>query len=293
MKKRLYVCSTVLLALLPFCGCPVMSNVAAPDAGARSPIAAERVVATPVISTSVGASGMSELLTICCETPGAAISYSADDGRSWQPYDGPVTLYTASSIQASAAADGYADSEIASAGGFHPRAIVVPFVFFKGEVATLRSSSTVIYSQSNIQAPGTWKVYTAPIGLTETSTLAVQGGMDRQGHPVPAPVRLSDDVNVTVMASTTSLADDWSSYSTDLWVTFSSPVQGTVTRAGEACVLEQPEVGNFSKYVIRAAAPGIYEVQMQSADHLYFRFQYVSGDATAEMPDKPPSEPGA
>jgi hypothetical protein len=253
MKKSLVAIPSVLLTMLSLGGCPAMSIVTASGSQEKSPAESAGVVATPAISTSIDVGGMCEALTISCATEGAVISYSLDDGSSWLPYDAPVIVYQASSILAGATADGYVDSKIALADGFRPRALVVPFIFIKGQVANIRPSTGIIYSTGNYWAPGTWKVYAGPIDLSKVKTLAVKCGLDGEGHPNPAPVTLPNGVKVTFMPVIVPLAEDWSTYETDLWVEFSDPVTGSATQNGEACILEQPEAGNACLYEIGRA----------------------------------------
>ena len=296
MKKRLRAISIVLVTLLSFSGCPAVPPGNAPGPEERSPASSEPgdsgtdisapVISTPVISTRVDASGLWEELTISCATSGAAISYSLDDGESWLAYPGPVAVYQASSIQAMAIADGM-DSKIATAGRFVPRGLVVPFVFCKDALASIRSSSSLVYSTAATRAPGTWRVYEKPIDLSKETFLAVTCGIDGKGHPAASPETLPNGVTVAITAAITATSEDWSTYSTDLWLEFSGPMIGSATCNGKPCTLEQPEPGNSSLWVIRAVSPGVYGFQLDGTDSLFFRFLYISGNATVGIPIKP------
>ena len=279
MKKFLAIPSVLLALLLGGCPTATTSTLAdAPEDANTGQQSASRA-ATPELRTVVDASGLCEQLTISCATPCAVISYSLDGGSAWQPYSGPTTVYHASSIKADATAEGCADSEIASTGGFQPRALSVPFVTITGQIATARFGS-IIYSTANYWAPGTWKVYDGPIDISRETAFAVQSGLSGQGHPCSSPVVLPGGIEVTFMSVLTSLAPDWSSYRTDLWVGFSKPVKGSVTCDGVACDIEGSPDGNGYLYVLRNPVPGSYEVQAQTADMLFFRFQYSSGVAS-------------
>ena len=285
--KNFLAIPSVLLALMSLGGCPTATILPeTPKDTATGRQSASRA-ATPELSTVVDASGLSEQLTITCATPCALVSYSLDGGSTWQPYGGPATVYHASSIKAAATAEGCADSEVASTVGFQPRALSVPFVTITGQVATARFGA-IIYSIANYWAPGTWKVYEGPIDISRVTAFAVQSGFSGQGHPCSSPIALPGGIEVTFMSVLTSLAPDWSSYRTDLWVGFSKPVTGSVTCDGAPCDIEGSPDGDGYLYVLRNPVPGTYEVQAQTADMLFFRFQYSSGVASVATPTEFP-----
>jgi hypothetical protein len=68
-------------------------------------------VATPTFSPAAGTYNSVQQVTISCETEGATISYSTDDGTTWTPYTSAITVSETTTIMAKASKSGMTTSE--------------------------------------------------------------------------------------------------------------------------------------------------------------------------------------
>jgi hypothetical protein len=276
MKNACTAILPVLVALVFVGGCPTGQTLTTP------PETAPRV-ATPEVSIVGDASGLSAVVTISCATPDAVITYSLDDGATWQPYISPVTIYRAPSIKAAATANGYTESEIALGGAFQPRALTLPSVLIKGPAAAIDSTMTVIYTLSG-WGWGTWNVYDGAIDLSRNTVLAVQRGSSGQGHAIFSPFTLPNGMKVSFLSVFTARETDWSSYGTDVWMVFSDPITVSAARDDVPCNVEKLPDGNV--YVFHDVTPALYDVQAETGDNLFFRFLYSNGTTSVKLPSK-------
>jgi len=186
--------------------------------------------AAPKFSPRGGTYTSTQSVTISDTTPGAVIYYTTNGSTpttSSTPYSGPLTVSSAETIKAIAAATGYSNSGVATAA----YTIAVPAPVFSPKAATYTSTQSVtitdtmagaaIYYTTNGTNPTTSStLYTGPISVSSTETLkaiAVASGYSNSSVATSA---------YTIAAAAPVFSPNAGSYSSAQSVTISDSTPG-------------------------------------------------------------------
>ena len=94
----------------------VASNGIGDDATSEvQTIVVKEQVLTPTFTPNGSYFETSQSVTLACETDGATIKYSTDNGETWTDYSEAFSITATTTVKAKAVKDGYIDSEVASA----------------------------------------------------------------------------------------------------------------------------------------------------------------------------------
>jgi len=94
----------------------VASNGIGDDATSEvQTIVVKEQVLTPTFTPNGSYFETSQSVTLACETDGATIKYSTDNGETWTAYSEAFSITATTTVKAKAVKDGYFDSEVASA----------------------------------------------------------------------------------------------------------------------------------------------------------------------------------
>ncbi|HEY2013235.1 MAG TPA: kelch repeat-containing protein [Bryobacteraceae bacterium] len=136
------------------------------------------VTAAPSFSPESGSSPAGETVTLSDPTPGAVIYYYTSGSTAAAQYAQPIVISSSETIQAVAAAPGYANSAVTSATYTIPIAVTPSFSISPGTYSTAQivsiSSATpgaVIYYTTNGLPTTSSNVYSGPITVSSSETI--------------------------------------------------------------------------------------------------------------------------
>lgn len=139
-----------------------------------------QVAGTPTLSLASGTYTSWQTLTISDSTPGASIYYTLNGNVPAAEYAGPLTVSSSETIQAIASANGYANSDIATANYTLnlPATPAPTFSLPSGSYSSAQSvtisdsipGASIYYAVSGVPA-GTFNVYSGPISVSTSEEI--------------------------------------------------------------------------------------------------------------------------
>ncbi len=179
----------------------------------------KEVAATPTFSVEAGAVDSGTSLTISCSTSGAAIYYTTDGSEptsSSTAYTDAITITQAITIKAIAVAEGYTDSQVASA-SYTIKVATPTFSVEAGAVDSGTSltisctteGATIYYTTNGSEPTSSSTAYSEAISLTEAVTIkaiaVAEGCTDSDVASVIYGIKLNNGF-ISIPAATVSEA---------------------------------------------------------------------------------------